>query len=91
MTAVISPVAAIRTLVADGFLTFRPNAGAFVAEWSDEDPRRAEVGLRLGYALHWLWLAVGLFNESRQRLTRALGFADGTLDRRAAAAHRAVS
>jgi len=31
---------AIRTLVADGFLTFRPNAGAFVAEWSDEDIRQ---------------------------------------------------
>ena len=31
---------AIRTLVADGFLRFRPNAGAFVAEWSDEDIRQ---------------------------------------------------
>ena len=31
---------AIRTLVADGFLQFRPNAGAFVAEWSDEEIRQ---------------------------------------------------
>lgn len=31
---------AIRTLVADGFLRFKPNAGAFVVEWSDEDIRQ---------------------------------------------------
>jgi DNA-binding GntR family transcriptional regulator len=31
---------AIRTLVADGFLQFKPNAGAFVAEWSGEEIRQ---------------------------------------------------
>ena len=31
---------AMRTLVADGFLRFKPNSGTFVAEWSDEDIRQ---------------------------------------------------
>jgi DNA-binding GntR family transcriptional regulator len=31
---------AIRRLVADGFLRFKPNSGAFVAEWTDQDLRQ---------------------------------------------------
>jgi non-specific serine/threonine protein kinase len=43
-----------------------------VAEWSAEDPGRAEVALRLSYALHWFWLVRGFLKECRQRLTLAL-------------------
>ena len=31
---------AIRTLIADGFLRFKPNSGAYVAEWTDDDIRQ---------------------------------------------------
>jgi len=31
---------AIRRLVADGYLRFKPNSGTFVAEWTDEDIRQ---------------------------------------------------
>jgi DNA-binding GntR family transcriptional regulator len=31
---------AIRALVADGFLRFKPNSGTFVAEWTDDDIRQ---------------------------------------------------
>ncbi|HUP43115.1 MAG TPA: BTAD domain-containing putative transcriptional regulator [Thermoanaerobaculia bacterium] len=41
-------------------------------EWSEEDPDRAETGLRLGAALHWAWFAWGQFREGREHLVRAL-------------------
>ena len=45
------------------------------AQWAEEDAARADVALRLGFALHWFWWAVGQFSESRQRLETALALA----------------
>ncbi len=42
------------------------------ADWAAERPDRAEMALRLGWALHWFWYARGAFEEGRQRLTAAL-------------------
>jgi len=49
------------------------------AQWAEEDPARADVALRLGFALHWFWWGIGQFNESRQRLEAALALA-GNVD-----------
>jgi predicted ATPase/DNA-binding SARP family transcriptional activator len=50
------------------------DAGNFqaVAEWAAEQPERATIALRLGYALHWYWFARGLFREGRHQLQAAL-------------------
>ena len=50
-------------------------------DWSEADPRRAEVGLRIGAAIHWAWFAWGRFDEGRRRLDRALGCGVGVLPR----------
>lgn len=50
------------------------------AQWAEEDAARAEVALRLGYALHWFWFATGQFREARQRLESALALGDGRGD-----------
>jgi predicted ATPase/DNA-binding SARP family transcriptional activator len=47
------------------------------AQWAEEDAARAELALRLGFALHWFWWAVGNFHESRARLEAALALAGG--------------
>jgi predicted ATPase/DNA-binding SARP family transcriptional activator len=41
-------------------------------DWSEQEPARAETGLRLGAALHWAWFAWGRFREGREHLARAM-------------------
>lgn len=55
-------IALVRTVAADTG-NFR---GTF--EWCAEQPTRAALALRAGYALHWYWFAEGQFEEGRQRL-----------------------
>jgi predicted ATPase/DNA-binding SARP family transcriptional activator len=43
-----------------------------VFEWAEEDPSRAELELRMLYALHWYWFARGHFHEARRRIAQAL-------------------
>ena len=42
-------------------------------EWAEEDAARAEIELRLLWALHWYWFARAHFHEARRRLVRGLG------------------
>ena len=46
-----------------------------VLDWSEEEPARAEIGLRLGAAIHWAWFAWGRFHEGRDHLERAFAAA----------------
>ena len=41
-------------------------------EWAEEDPSRAEIELRLLWALHWYWFARSHFHEARRRLVRGI-------------------
>src|SRR5436190_1844287 len=41
-------------------------------DWAEEDTSRAEVELRLLYALHWYWFARGHFHEARRHAEEAL-------------------
>src|SRR5688572_8307115 len=43
-----------------------------VFDWAEEDPSRAELELRLLYALHWYWFARGHFHEARRRINAGL-------------------
>ncbi|HYR29375.1 MAG TPA: NB-ARC domain-containing protein, partial [Thermoanaerobaculia bacterium] len=43
-----------------------------VFEWAEEEPSRAELELRLIYALHWYWFARGHFHEARRRIDAAV-------------------
>ena len=47
-----------------------------VFDWAEEDVARAEVELRLLYALHWYWFARGHFHEARRRAEQALAHAE---------------
>jgi predicted ATPase/DNA-binding SARP family transcriptional activator len=47
------------------------------AEWAGEDQARADVALRLGFALHWFWWATGQCGESRHRLEAAVALGGG--------------
>ena len=42
------------------------------AEWCEESEERAELSMRFGSALHWLWFVRGHFAEGRHRLELAL-------------------
>jgi len=48
-----------------------------VFEWCEEDPSRAELELRLLWALHWYWFARGHFNEARRRISAGVKRAAG--------------
>lgn len=50
------------------------------AEWAERDLSRAEIALRLGYALHWFWWSRGQLTEARQRLEAALAAAGPDAD-----------
>jgi predicted ATPase/DNA-binding SARP family transcriptional activator len=41
-------------------------------DWAEEDASRAEIELRMLYALHWYWFARGHFHEARRRADEAL-------------------
>jgi predicted ATPase/DNA-binding SARP family transcriptional activator len=41
-------------------------------DWAEEDPSRAEIELRMLYALHWYWFARGHFHEARRHAEHAL-------------------
>ncbi len=41
-------------------------------DWAEEDPSRAEIELRMLYALHWYWFARGHFHEARRHADEAL-------------------
>jgi predicted ATPase/DNA-binding SARP family transcriptional activator len=43
-----------------------------VFDWAEEDASRAEVELRLLWALHWYWFARGHFHEARERVDTAV-------------------
>ena len=49
-------------------------------EWMEEDASRAELELRLMYALHWYWFARGHFHEARKRIEAALARAGSNVD-----------
>lgn len=41
-------------------------------EWAAESPQRADLELRMVWALHWYWFARGHFHEARQTIGAAL-------------------
>jgi predicted ATPase/DNA-binding SARP family transcriptional activator len=59
--------AATMTLIDDELANLRA-----LFEWMEADPSRAELELRLVYALHWYWFARGQFAEGSRRIGDAL-------------------
>ena len=47
-----------------------------VLDWSVDDPSRAELEMRIIYAIHWYWFARGHFHEATRRIAEAIARAE---------------